>query len=80
MFLVYVIDQQKHWEDLLPLIEFSYNNNYKSTVKMTLFEFLYGRSCQTPLSWDRLEYRVLVGLEVIQGMEVQIQSIRQRIK
>jgi hypothetical protein len=25
--------------------------------------------CQTPLSWDRLEDRVLVGPEVIQEME-----------
>jgi hypothetical protein len=32
------------------------------------------------LSWDLLENRVLVGLEVIQEMEEKIQTIRQRIK
>ena len=32
------------------------------------------------LSWDRLEDRVLVGPEVIQEMEEQMQTIRQRIK
>jgi hypothetical protein len=39
-----------------------------------------GRPCRTPLSWDRLEDRVLVGPEAIQEMEEQMQSIRQRIK
>jgi hypothetical protein len=47
---------------------------------MAPFEFLYGRPCQMPLSWDRLEDRVLVGPEAIQEMEEQMQSIRQRIK
>ena len=32
------------------------------------------------MSWDRLEDRVLVGPEVIQEMEEQMQTIRQRIK
>jgi hypothetical protein len=47
---------------------------------MAPFEFLYGRLCQTPLSWDQLEDRVLVGPEAIQEMEEQMQTIRQRIK
>jgi hypothetical protein len=64
----------------LPLVEFAYNNSYQSTIKMAPFEFLYGRPCRTPLSWDRLEDRVLVGPEAIQEMEEQMQSIRQRIK
>ena len=33
-----------------------------------------------PLSWDRLEDRVLVGPEVIQEMEDQMQTLRQMIK
>jgi hypothetical protein len=33
-----------------------------------------------PLKWDRLEDRILVGLEVIQEVEEQMQTIRQRIK
>jgi hypothetical protein len=36
---------------------------------MEPFDFLYDRPCRTPLSWDQLEYRVLVGPEVIQKME-----------
>jgi hypothetical protein len=80
MLHMYVMDEQKHWEEFFPLVEFAYNNSYQSTIKMAPFEFLYGRPCQTPLSWDRLEDRVLVGLEVIQEMEEKMQTIRQRIK
>ena len=47
---------------------------------MAPFEFLYGQPCRTPLSWDRLEDRVLVGPEAIQEMEEQMKTIRQRIK
>jgi hypothetical protein len=47
---------------------------------MAPFEFLYGRPCRMPLSWDRLEDRVLVGPEAIQEMEEQMKTIRQRIK
>jgi hypothetical protein len=64
-----VMDQQRHWEELFPLVEFTYNNNYQSTMKMTPFEFLSGRLCWTLLIWDRLEDRVLFGPEVIQEME-----------
>jgi len=69
---MYVMDQHKRWEGFLPLVEFAYNNNYQSSIKMETFEFLYGRPCQTPLSWDRLEDRVLVGLEVIHEMKDQM--------
>jgi len=72
MLCMYVMDQQKHWEEFLPLVEFAYNNSYQSTIKMAPFEFLYGRLCRTPLSWDRIEDRVLVGPEAIQEMEEQM--------
>jgi hypothetical protein len=80
MLRMYVMDQQKRWEEFFPLVEFAYNNSYQSTIKMAPFEFLYGRPCRMPLSWDRLEDRVLVGPEAIQEMEEKMQTIRQRIK
>jgi hypothetical protein len=33
-------------------VEFSYNNSYQESMKMALFEMLYGRRCQTPLFWN----------------------------
>ena len=42
MLRMYMMDQQKCWEEFLPLVEFTYNNSYQSTIKMVPFEFLYG--------------------------------------
>jgi hypothetical protein len=37
------------WDKSLPYAEFSYNNNYQASLKMSPFEALYGRKCMTPL-------------------------------
>jgi hypothetical protein len=42
MLCMYMMDQQKHWEEFLPLVEFVYNDSYQGTIKMAYFEFLYG--------------------------------------
>jgi hypothetical protein len=42
MLRMYVMDQQKFWEEFLPLVEFAYNNSYQSTIKMAPFEFFMG--------------------------------------
>jgi hypothetical protein len=31
------------WEDHLPLVEFTYNNSYQSTIGMEPYEALHGR-------------------------------------
>jgi hypothetical protein len=77
---MYVMDNQTQWERYLPLVEFAYNNNFHSSIVMPPYEALYGRPCRTPLSWDRLEDRVIVGPELIQEMEEQVIQIRQRLK
>jgi len=66
---MYVMDQQSKWEDYLPLVEFSYNNSYHCSLGMAPYDLLYGRPCRTPVSWDRLEEKISVGLEMIQKME-----------
>jgi transposase InsO family protein len=37
------------WDKCLPFAEFSYNNSYQASLKMSPFEALYGRKCRTPL-------------------------------
>ena len=73
---MYCMDQQTKWEEYLPLVEFSYNNSFQATIGMAPFEALYGRKCQTPLSWDRLEDSVVIGPEMLQDMDNQVQLIR----
>uniref|UniRef100_A0A803QBZ8 Integrase catalytic domain-containing protein n=1 Tax=Cannabis sativa TaxID=3483 RepID=A0A803QBZ8_CANSA len=40
-----VMDFEGSWNKYLPLIEFSYNNSYQSTIGMDPYEMLYGRKC-----------------------------------
>ena len=49
MLCMYVMQQPTKWEDYLHLVEFSYNNGYQDSLKMSPFEALYGRQCHTPI-------------------------------
>ncbi|GJS18539.1 putative reverse transcriptase domain-containing protein [Tanacetum coccineum] len=42
-------DFKKGWDRHLPLIEFSYNNCYHTSIKAAPFEALYGRKCRSPV-------------------------------
>ncbi|GKD52281.1 putative reverse transcriptase domain-containing protein [Tanacetum coccineum] len=46
-----VLDFGKGWDKHLPLVEFSYNNSYHTSIKAALFEVLYGRKCRSPICW-----------------------------
>ena len=47
-----VIDFGGQWDLHLPLIEFSYNNSYHTSIEMAPYEALYGRKCRSPLCWE----------------------------
>jgi hypothetical protein len=40
---MYVMDKPLKWEDYLHLVEFTYNNLYQASLKMSPFEALYGK-------------------------------------
>ncbi|GJU31133.1 putative reverse transcriptase domain-containing protein [Tanacetum coccineum] len=46
-----ILDFGGSWDVHLPLVEFSYNNSYHSSVRCTPFEALYGRKCRSPIMW-----------------------------
>lgn len=79
MLRMHVIDQQSRWEEYIHLVKFTYNNGYHSSISMSPFQELYGRPCHTPLSWDTLEDKVLLGLDMLQGLEQQVQHIREHM-
>jgi hypothetical protein len=54
MLRMHVMHHPKQWEEYLPLVDFSYNNGYQESLKMSPFEALYGRKCIVPISWDSL--------------------------
>ncbi|GJV19359.1 putative reverse transcriptase domain-containing protein [Tanacetum coccineum] len=46
-----MIDFRNGWDRHLPLIEFSYNNSYHTSIKAAPFEALYARKCRLPVCW-----------------------------
>jgi transposase InsO family protein len=68
------------WDKSLPYAEFSYNNGYQVSLKMSPFEALYGRKCRTPLYWDQIGERRFFGPEIIQEAEEQVQLIRENLR
>ncbi|GKA91206.1 putative reverse transcriptase domain-containing protein [Tanacetum coccineum] len=46
-----VIDFGKGWDRHLPLVEFSYNNSYHTSIKAAPFEALYGQKCRSFICW-----------------------------
>ncbi|GJZ87573.1 putative reverse transcriptase domain-containing protein [Tanacetum coccineum] len=44
-----LIDFGKGWDRHLPLVKFSYNNSYQTSIKAAPFEALYGRKCRSPI-------------------------------
>jgi hypothetical protein len=56
------------------LVEFDYNNGYQESPKMSPFEALYGRRCNTPVSWDNPTYRAVVGPELLREMVEQMKK------
>ena len=74
------LDYGSSWDDNLPYAEFSYNNSYQASLKMALFEALYGRRCRTPLMWDEVGDQEFIGPDLIKESEEKVKLIRDRLK
>jgi hypothetical protein len=61
MLRMYVMNKLYKWEDYLHLVEFSHNNGYQTSLNISPFEALYGRKCNTPVSWDNPANKVVLG-------------------
>jgi hypothetical protein len=68
------------WDKRLPYAEFSYNNSYQASLKMSLFQALYGRNCQTPLHWDQLGERQVFGPDILLEAEENIRMVQENLK
>jgi hypothetical protein len=80
MLCMYVRTKPSKWEDYLHLVEFVYNNGYQTSAKLSPFEILYDKKCTTPISWDDLVDRLMVGLEILQEMESMVRKVQQNLK
>ena len=74
------LDLPGSWDSHLHLMEFAYNNSYQATIGMAPFEALYGKSCRSPVCWDEVGERRLLGPELVQLTNEAIRRIRARMQ
>ena len=60
------------WEKRLLYAEFSYNNSYQASLKMSPFQAVYGRNCRTLLYWDQPGERQVFGPNILLEAEENI--------
>ncbi|GJX73366.1 putative reverse transcriptase domain-containing protein [Tanacetum coccineum] len=75
-----ILDIGGSWDVHLPLVEFSYNNSYHSSVRCAPFEALYGRKCCSPIMWAEVGKGQLIGPELVQETTEKISQIKDRLK
>ncbi|GKE51081.1 putative reverse transcriptase domain-containing protein [Tanacetum coccineum] len=75
-----VLDFGKSLERHLPLVEFSYNNSYHTSIKAAPFEALYGRKCRSPVCWEEVGDAQLTGPAIIHETIKKIIQIKSRIQ
>ncbi|GAB2278135.1 hypothetical protein Dimus_039269 [Dionaea muscipula] len=73
------LDWRGNWDDHLPLMEFSYNNSFHSSIEMTPYEALYGRKCRSPSCWVEVGERRILGPELVDEASRKIAMIGERL-
>nr|GEZ59502.1 reverse transcriptase domain-containing protein [Tanacetum cinerariifolium] len=80
MLRAFAIDFGKSWVNHLPLVKFSYNNNYHASIKAAPFEALYGQKCHSLVCWTKVGEAQILGLELTQETTEKIVQIKPRIQ
>ena len=75
-----ILDMKNLWDEHLPLIEFTYNNSYQASLGMAPYEALYGRRCRSPIHWDDVGERRILGPKLVQQVVEKIQLIKERLR
>jgi hypothetical protein len=74
------LQDKSSWDKRLPYAEFSYNNSYQDSLKMSPLQALYGRNCRTPLQWDQPGKRQVFGPNILLEAEENIRMVRENLK
>ena len=74
-----MIDFKGSWDEILPLIELSYNNSYQSTIRKSQFEALYGRRYRPLVGWFKVGESSILGPEVIHESLEKVKVITDRL-
>lgn len=72
---MYVIQQPTKWEEYLHFVDFSYNNSYHESIKMSPFEVLYANSFLTPTNCSSVEDKLILEPDLLVEMEQVVRKV-----
>jgi hypothetical protein len=68
------------WDKNLPWADFSYNNSYQESLKMSPFEVLCECRCHTPLNWIKSGEKVIFGPDIVDEAEATVRCIQDNLR
>lgn len=74
------MEQGGNWDSYLPLVEFTYNNSFHSSIRIASFEVLYGMRCMTLLSLYESGESAVFGHENVQRTSEKIKILQEKMK
>ncbi|GJW45040.1 putative reverse transcriptase domain, ribonuclease H-like domain, aspartic peptidase domain protein [Tanacetum coccineum] len=75
-----VINFVNGWDKHLPLVEFSYNKNYHTSITAAPFEALCGCKCRSPVCWAEVGDGQFTGPEIVHETTEKIVQIKSKIQ
>ena len=77
---MYVRDHPRKWEEYMHLVQFAYKNHYQASTKLSPFEILYCRKCNTPFSWSNTIDRLMLAPDLLKEMELTVKQVQRNLK
>ena len=75
-----MLDFPRSWDRYIPLMEFSYNNSYQTSIGMDAYEALYDRKRRTPICWTDQNKHKVIAPDIVKEIEEKVRIIQQRLK
>jgi hypothetical protein len=74
------MEYPESWDKNLSWAEFSYNDSNQESLKMALYEVLYGCRCRTPLNWIEPGEKVIFVPDIVDEAEATVRRIQDNLK
>ena len=62
------------------LVEFAYNNHYQALTEISPFDILYGRKCNTSITWSNRVDRLSLGPDLLKELELTVKHVQSILK
>jgi hypothetical protein len=77
---MYVMNRPNKWEEYIHLVEFSYNNHYQSSYKLSPFENINEIKCNTLVSLSNRVKRLMIRPKILKELELIVKQVQSNLK